>query len=498
MLGEAAKQISGVPHNSLSRSGFRQRDKMNTRFRFVPQICAAFLVVAVACLSIPVHAQTTQSPAQAAQLSAESLLASAVEQIGPQHRDVALAIEEFRKGAFLEARNLLKEAIKKDPTLPPDGVMMARMLFTANQLALARQELERTVAEAPTDPEPYLIFGELAFQQRHFADAELSFRKAYDLIQKYTANPYRKGTMRTRALSGLAGVAENREDWGNAAKFLTEIVKADKSNAGQTTRLARALFEQDQKIGDGKEQESQAYKLLIGLWEQDKVNVRRPEITMGSMYQSKGEKKITAQLMKTASEQDTKGLQTQLTVARWALGTGDMALAQACTDRAQQIAPNSVEAKLIAGLTARYKRDFQTARKTLEAAHLQSPSNLAALLQLAVVLVEGDEQAKRTAFEYSQVASRIYPDLAEPTGREAAVTSAWILYNQGRVREAQMVLQKALAGGAVSAESSYYAAKILHQTNADVAKQLLGTALKGDGVFPARTDAESLLQSLGG
>ena len=61
-----------------------------------------------------------------------------------------------------------------------------------------------------------------------------------------------------------------------------------------------------------------------------------------------------------------------------------------------------------------------------------------------------------------------------------------------------MVLQKALAGGAVSAESSYYAAKILHQTNADVAKQLLGTALKGDGVFPARTDAESLLQSLGG
>lgn len=468
---------------------------MNTRLRYVSSIFAASLV-AVACLSIPVNAQTAQP--QASQLSAETLLSSAVEQVGPQHRDVGLAIEEFRKGAFLEARNLLKEAIKKDPALPPDGVMMARMLFTANQLPLARQELERVITESPTDPEPYLIFGELAFQQRHFADAELAFRKAYDLIQKYTANPYRKGTMRVRALSGMAGVAENREDWTNAAKFLAEIVKSDSSNVGQTTRLARALFEQDQQIGDGKDQERQAYELLIGLWEKDKVNVRRPEITMGSMYQSKGEKNITAKLMKTASDQDTQGLQTQLTVARWALGTGDMALAQACTDRAQKIAPDSVEAKLIAGLTARYKRDFQTARATLEAAHLQSPSNLAALLQLAVVLVEGDEEAKKTALEYSQVASRIYPDLSEATGREAAVTSAWILYNQGRIREAQMVLQKALAGGAVSAESSYYAAKILHQTNADVAKQLLGTALKGDGVFPARPDAESLLQSLGG
>ncbi len=452
------------------------------------------LFVMVAGLS---SASAQTNPA-AGNVTAQTLLASAIENVGPQHADVSAAIEQFRKGALLEARNLFKQARQKDPMLPPDGVLMARLLYSANQLGLGRTELERTVREEPADPEPYLIFGEVAFQQRRFSDAELAFRKSYELVQKATSNPFRQKTMRKRALSGMAGVAENRDDWASASKYLSAIMQQDAVDVPNTTRLARALFEQDKNIGDGKDEEGQAYQLLIKLWEKDKQNVRRPEITMGSMYQAAGEKKITANLMKKASEQDKTGLQTQLTVARWALGNGDMTLAQNCSDRAQQIAPDSVEAKLVAGLTARYKNDLKTARRTLEAAHLQSPSNLAAILQLAVVLAVGSDEEKATALEYSQVASRIYPDVSQATGREAAVTSAWILYNQGRANEAQLVLQKALAGGGLSAESSYYAAKIIHQGNPDIAKKLLGTALKGDGVFPARGDAENLLRSLGG
>jgi len=433
-----------------------------------------------------------------AQLTADALLKGAVAQIGPQHRDVDSAIEQFKKGQFLECSKLLKSARTKDPKLPPDGVMMAQMLYTAKQPGLGRSELERTVKEEPNDPEPYLLFGEIAFQERRFADAELSFRRSYDLTQKYTSNPFRKNKMLKRALSGMAGVYETREDWARAAKYLEPIVRADKADIANSTRMARALFEQDASIGDNKGGEIEAYNMLKALWNADKKNVRRPEITMGSMYQAKGNKDITANLMKNASERDKTGLPTQLTVARWALGNGDTALAQACSDRAAQISPTSMEAKLVAGLTARYKKDLPRARKILESAHLQSPSNLAAILQLAVVLVEGADRDKKAALEYSSVASRIYPDVGRPTGREAAVTSAWILYRQGRQQEAQAVLQKALQGGNVSAESSYYAARILQQSNPDIAKRLLTTALKGDGVFPARSDAEQLMRSLGG
>ena len=72
-----------------------------------------------------------------AQLTAENLLKSSIEQLGPEHREIADGIEQFRKGNFLECRNLLKAARAKDSKVPPDGVLMAQMLYTANQPGLA-------------------------------------------------------------------------------------------------------------------------------------------------------------------------------------------------------------------------------------------------------------------------------------------------------------------------------------------------------------------------
>lgn len=448
-----------------------------------------YTAVCVGCFSI--------TPANAQQFTAENLLKASIKEIGPQHRAVAEAIEEFKKGRFLESRNKLKEAREQDPSLPPDGVLMAQLLYAANQQGLAQAELERTATEEPTDPEPYLLFGEIAFQQRRFTDASLSFRKAGELTQKYTKNNFRKQNMTKRALSGLAGIAETRQDWKAAGTYLNQLIKSDPQDIGNVTRLARATFQQDVNVGDSKGKEQEAYKLLANIYKAKPKQVRRPEITMGAMYQSAGQKDFSARLMKRASTEDAQGIATQLTVARWALGAGDMALAQACSDRAVKINGGSVEAKLIAGLTARYKRDYAKARRILESAHLQSPGNLNTILQLAVVLVEGNDADKQTALEYSSVASRMFPDMGQPTGREAAITTAWIYYRQGRNSEAGAILQKALAGGGVSAESSYYAAEIIHRSKPDVAKQLLATALKGDGVFPARSEAEKLAAQLG-
>ena len=53
--------------------------------------------------------------ANAQEFTAENLLKSSVEVPGPQHRDVATAIEEFKKGQFLEARAKLKAARQQDP-----------------------------------------------------------------------------------------------------------------------------------------------------------------------------------------------------------------------------------------------------------------------------------------------------------------------------------------------------------------------------------------------
>ncbi len=423
-----------------------------------------------------------------AQITVENLIGKVVDNIGPQHKDVESAISSFSKGDFVEARRLLESAKTSNPDLPPPGVMLAQLLYAASQPELARGELEKVVRDEPSDPEPYLLFAEIAYQQRRFTDSELGFAKALEYATRFDSNPKRKQNMLTRAYSGLAAIAEAREDWKTAQKFLQPMIDADPENSSAATRMAQAVFQQ----GD----EQAAYKILQALWTRDN-SITRPEITMGLLYEKAGKRPNAEKLMSLASDRDQDRIESQLRVAQWAMEAGQLELAKKCATRAIKIDPASIEAKLVMGLVARHAKDLPTARKAFEAAHLQSPANLAAMLQLAVVLL--DQGGERTAAEYAQISTRLYSDLSQPTGREAAVTFAWVLFRLGKTTEAQQALQKALAGGSLTAESSYYAARIAHQQgNSELAKKLLESALNADRAFPTRPDAEELLKQLGG
>jgi tetratricopeptide (TPR) repeat protein len=365
--------------------------------------------------------------------------------------------------------------------------MLAQFLFAANQPALARAELERVVKSQPTDPEPYQLFGEVAFQQRQYTEADLLFAKSLELSEQLAANPRRQQNLTKRANFGLASVAEVREDWQTAQKYLKAISQAEPADIAAGTRLARTMFQ----LGDDKG----AYNLLGQIWKKDEKTTR-PEVTMGVWYEQSGKRANASNLMKKVAERDAKGLETQLAVARWALDAGELDLAKSCADRALELEPNSLEAKLVLGLVARYNKDYAAARSAYESAHLQSPSHLAAMLQLSLVLLEqtGNE---RMALDYAQTAARIFSDLSQATGREAAVTLAWVLLRLGRPAEAQRAIQEALAAGSVSPEGAYFAARILEQGgNTEAAGKLLQTALNNDPSFPTRTDADRLLKQL--
>jgi tetratricopeptide (TPR) repeat protein len=418
----------------------------------------------------------------------EKLIGNYVETIGPQHRDVQAAIVSFQAGNFVEARQLLERARQEDPQLAPVGVMLARLLFAANQAGLARAELEKVVMAEPADPEPYLVFGELALNDGRPSDAQLAYGRALQMTEGFAGNDTRRQYMLNAAHSGLAAVAERREDWRQAQKHLEALVEADPGGNAATVRLARARFEQGDEKG--------AYGLLQELWKRDS-SVRRPEITMALLYEGAGKRANAQKLMELASQRDQENAQSQRDVARWALEAGELETARQSADRAVQLEPNSLDARILQGLVARYANDLDAARQAFQSVHLASPTNLAALLQLAILHQE-QTGAERTALEYAQLATRVYTDLAQQSGREAAVTLAWILYRQGRASEAQRALQQALVGS-VGAESAYYAARILQEAgNGEAARKLLESALRNDSVFPARADAEALLKQLGG
>ena len=94
-----------------------------------------------------------------------------------------------------------------------------------NQPNLARLQLDEAVQSNPSDPEPYVILGEIAVQDRRLSEATIDFDKARQLLATYDRNAMRKASLEHRTLSGIAWVAETRENWKQAEQDLRELLK---------------------------------------------------------------------------------------------------------------------------------------------------------------------------------------------------------------------------------------------------------------------------------
>ena len=238
--------------------------------------------------------------------------------------------------------------------------------------------------------------------------------------------------------------------------------------------------------------EKTSLPILKRVWERDPETKQRPEVAAAVLYEEGGNLAKATELMKVAAERDQQREFTQRIIAQWGLEHGEMELAQACADRALVISDSSIDARLLVALVARYRQDYATARQLLESVHLEAPINLAAVIELAIVLGKS-ERSQGTAIQYAQLANKLQPDLRQPTGRNAAIALAWLLFRNGGRPQAEKILQQTLAAGPVSVESSYLAAQILMPGNPDAAKQMLTTAINSGRVFPGLDAAKKLL-----
>lgn len=418
------------------------------------------------------------------EMTAKSLLTAYVETVDQRHEAVTEALAVFKTGDFEHARQLLDEAVETDSGLPPAGILLTRMFIAAGQPGLARTELDRVALEHPDDPEAYLGTAEVAVAQKRYADAELAFRRATELGKEAPLSPYRTKNMLMRIRLGLAAISESQENWSDTVEHLKPIVDADIRNSDAVAMLARSLF----KIGE----RGSAFRLLQKHWETNKAGIQRPELTQGLFFQEAGDKEKAAQSIKIAAERDIANVSTQSFVATWALEQGDFELAESCAGRALKLSGSSIQSRLLMALVSRYKSDFPAAREMLESVHLESPANLAAVIELAIVLgnIVGMENQ---SLQYAQVAVKLQPDLNQPAGRNAAMTLAWVLNNLGAQADAETIVLRVLSAGPVGVETSYYAGKVLIAgENKAAGRRLLKQAIDSGRVFPGYADAKAI------
>ena len=422
-----------------------------------------------------------------AQITAQTLIGKAVSD-DAQNQEVTGAINRFRDRDIDGCRAILERAKSNNAKLPPPGVMMAMLWLSVNQLGPARAELEDCVVKFPKDPEPYLMMGDLAFQDRRVTDADMLFKEATRLAAEYTENAKRKRDFDIRCNAGSAAVAEARKQWELAQKHLQSWIDLDPDNASAHQRMGIVLF-QLSKPQEALEQFREAKKL-------DQKAVQ-PELAMARLYDDAKKRDTAKKLIEAAIKEAPKDPAVLLAASQWYLGQNDLERAKAIAEDALKLDAKSLEGRVVRGAIARVARDYATAEKFFYDAHVQSPGNFPASNSLALVLIESDDKdSRQRALEMAEANVAMHRENS-PQQVNALTTLAWVYYKLGRREDAEKILAQITQNNALTTDGAYYVAKLLSDRGEkDRARKILEEVLANEPMFATRPDAVDLLAKL--
>jgi Tfp pilus assembly protein PilF len=401
-----------------------------------------------------------------------------------QPQEVSDALARFEAHDFDGALKLLKEAAKKNSDIPPAQVLIMQLYARANMAAMARNALEQAVIEDPTDPEAYVLIADLAVRDRRFVEAELVYQKAASVLSSFNKSAKRKNILQANIYGGLAQVAEFHDNWGEMKKQLEAWVKLDPNSVTALQRLAHCLVHQKDLAG-----------ALEQLKKAEKADPQSlvPEAILARLCEQAADHENAKKYMTAALATNPKDLKTRLSAAQWAFETGQLDEAQAQATAALKLDDKSLDAKVLRGEIARFQKDYPTAERYFEDAHLQAPDNSLITNNLALALVEQTDKSKKTqALAYAEANRRQYQD-----SPDVAATYGWVLYKRGNVEDAERVLRAVAGAAPLKADTAYYLARVDVDRNKEIeAKALLEGALKTTNPFAMRQEAKALLEQL--
>ena len=398
--------------------------------------------------------------------------------------DLKPALLKVREGKADEALALIEEQARKHPEWPPPHLILARLLFAADQAVPARRVLEKACALSPNHPEMYLTFGSLALSDGRFSDAQLNFEKVQALVGSGTWDENRTKLFRREAAAGLAAVAETREDWTAAQKHLTSLLELDPANGQARQRLGRILFQLG-KPDDAHKALTQAVK--------DAPTLEPATISMARLYSQKGNIDKAREWFDYASKLEPSSARVRLARGGWLLEQGRAADARSQIEEALKLDPASKDALRLKALISWHLRDLPAAEAILEPIHNEAPADLGISNLLALALVEQDDPAKQSrGLQLAEVNAR-----QSPKSSEALATLGWAHFRAGHLDQAEKMLRTAVTGVRTTPDIAYYFARILAaRGQTQDARKLLETSINVSSTFAHRDEAKELLKSL--
>jgi len=400
--------------------------------------------------------------------------------------DIEKAGAFLQKGQIDDAYQSLQEAAKKDPSLPPARLMLARLFLNTTSkegVQQGRVILEQAASEFSEDPRVYVTNAVVAMNDGRFVDAILNSELSLKLCaaDRWTAN--QKKEVQTQSRNMLAAAYERRSDWASARTHLTALLELDK-NGQLRQRLATALFFLNQP-DDAFMELQQAVK--------DDATLDPPTVRMAQPSAAKNDAKLSREWFEKSVKAEPNSIRVHLSYANWLLTQNEIPQAKIHGDTAAKIDSNSPDVLKLQGLIARINKDLATAEKIFRQVLNDSPADFFASNQLALIMADqADKNQRSRALQLASVNAQ-----ANARSAEALATLGYVYYRTGNIDEALKSLQAAVSPGQMAADTAYYLALVLQENKkSEDALKVLEQALQLKGLFIYRNEAQQLMDKV--
>jgi tetratricopeptide (TPR) repeat protein len=407
--------------------------------------------------------------------------------------DIAAQLNEPVK-QFLSNRNVLAlresyDRIRKNTdTLPAMEIFLGKLLAAYNLLADSLSVLEQYTNQSPEDPEAYIAMGNVALKSGRVVDAWLHLQHSQRLIDQNRLPEGRQPLVIPLLLELQATVAERRKNWSEAEKLFLQLAERKPELGFPLWRAGRV------RVMAG-EIES-AKPLLEKAFEKDPRLPSAPLTIAQTLHDTTNwieDDTLSGEVEKwyqRAAEENPEFASGWASYFKWLL----------LSDRPEDVAKQyetigeslktDRELLLMRGLAARYLNDLETAETILSTAHQASPQDIEIADQLALVLIESTDEAKRG--RALQLAERNLRQL--PQAEVTVATAAWIQLRLGAIDIADQLLTQLAARGNLTPQTAFYVAELMERSGqTQESQRLLKIAVESTGIFPQRDQARKRL-----
>lgn len=416
-----------------------------------------------------------------------TLLAEMQSTDAENRRLLAPARKSFEEGNLDQCRKDLDQAFAKGKSLAHPSVQLACWWIDSGNGSEAMTELERVAITQQDRPDVRYVFAEIALSQRRYFDAWTHAQAGVDVLasKSTTPRPWSDGYakhMGVQLLRTKARIADARGDWETSAKLLTTLRDGGDESAEVAIALGKAAFYLDDP--------DTAINHFRNAAKADE-NVMLAELMMAALYEQNNNVEQTEAWLsgkKSKANPSVDGTQAETIRAeyvRWLLRQNRPADARTQATLSRPSEANRRDFEYLVALADRMSGRFDASEKILSALHQDDATNFAVANQLALVLIESDDEGKRG--RALQLATRLVK--SNPKSSDAISTYGWVLYRLGDASESMEVFSALMQGGQLSRDAAFYLAQVKRSLAGDdegVAKEvtlLIDAAKTSKGEF---------------